>query len=143
MLSFTNFVQRYKFFLNSLFIIHNYFISLPRNSIYDLRIDDLKITYLLLTSILKTMAKKRIAKKGLHYLMSDLFTATVIAAADKKADMEKVATTQEKILKVYGDFNSRLSNYERKNAKAFFKQYETELAKEIDSIAEAIDGILK
>ena len=59
------------------------------------------------------MAKKRIAKKGLHYLMSDLFTATVIAAADKKADMEKVATTQEKILKVYGDFNSRLSNYER------------------------------
>ena len=75
--------------------------------------------------------------------MSDLFTATVIAAADKKADMEKVATTQEKILKVYGDFNSRLSNYERKNAKAFFKQYETELAKEIDSIAEAIDGILK
>ena len=90
-----------------------------------------------------TMAKKRIAKKGLHYIMSDLFTATVIAAADKKANMEKVAEAQEKILKVYEDFNSRLSNYERKNAKAFFKQYQEELSKEVDTIAEAIDAILK
>ena len=89
------------------------------------------------------MAKKRIAKKGLHYIMSDLFTATVIAAADKKANMEKVAEAQEKILKVYEDFNSRLSNYERKNAKAFFKQYQEELSKEVDTIAEAIDAILK
>ena len=90
-----------------------------------------------------TMAKKRIAMNGLHYLMSDLFTATVIAAADKKANMEKVAEAQEKILKVYEDFNSRLSNYERKNAKAFFKQYQEELSKEIDTIGEAIDTILK
>jgi len=65
MLSFTNFVQRYKFFLNTLVIIHNYFISLPRNSIYDLRIDDLKITYLLLTSFFLDYGKEKNRKEGI------------------------------------------------------------------------------
>ena len=87
------------------------------------------------------MAKKRIIKKSLHYIMSDLFTATLIARADKKSDPEKVAELQEKILKVYEDFNSRLSNYERKNAKAFFKQYKEEVNKEIADIIAAIENV--
>lgn len=87
------------------------------------------------------MAKKRIIKKSLNYIMSDLFTATLISLADKKSDPEKVAELQEKILKVYEDFNSRLSNYERKNAKAFFKQYKEEVNKEIADIIAAIENV--
>ena len=87
------------------------------------------------------MAKKRTIKKSLHYIMSDLFTATIISLADTKADPEKVADLQEKILKVYEDFNSRLSNYERKNAKAFFKQYKEEINKEIADIIDAIEKV--
>ena len=87
------------------------------------------------------MAKKRIIKKSLHYIMSDLFTATLSSLADKKSDPEKVAELQEKILKVYEDFNSRLSNYERKNAKAFFKQYKEEVNKEIADIIAAIENV--
>lgn len=87
------------------------------------------------------MAKKRNIKKSLHYIMSDLFTTTLISLADKKADPEKVAELQEKILNVYEDFNSRLSNYERKNAKAFFKQYKEEVNKEIADIVAAIEKV--
>ena len=73
--------------------------------------------------------------------MSDLFTATLISLADKKADPEKVTEIQEKILKTYEDFNSRLSNYERKKAKAFFKQYKEEVNKEIADIIAAIEKV--
>jgi len=52
-----------------------------------------------------------------------------------------VAELQEKILNVYEDFNSRLSNYERKNAKAFFKQYKEEVNKEIADIVAAIEKV--
>ena len=87
------------------------------------------------------MAKKRIIKKSLHYIMSDLFTATLISLADKKADPKKVAELQEKILKTYEDLNSRLSNYERKNAKPFFKQFKEEVNKEIADIVAAIEKV--
>ena len=87
------------------------------------------------------MAKKRIIKKNLGYIMSDLFTATIIAAAGDKADADKVAEVQEKIMDVYNDFNCRLSNYERKNAKNFFKQYKEEVNKEIEGIVDAINAI--
>ncbi len=87
------------------------------------------------------MAKKRIIKKSLHYIMSDLFTATIIAAAGKDGNAEKATEVQEKILAVYADYNSRLSNYERGNAKKFFKQYKAEINKEIEGIINAISEI--
>ena len=87
------------------------------------------------------MANKKNTKKYLNDIMSDLFTATIIAAANEKADADKVADTQEKIFKVYNDFNSRLSNYERKNAKSFFKQYKEEINKEIESLINDINNI--
>ncbi len=87
------------------------------------------------------MANKKNTKKYLNDIMSDLFTATIIAAANEKADADKVADTQEKIFKVYNDFNSRLSNYERKNAKLFFKQYKEEINKEIESLINDINNI--
>lgn len=88
------------------------------------------------------MAKKRIIKKSLRYVMSDLFTATIIAAASNKADETKVTEVQKQILTVYNDYNSRLSNYERKKAKAFFKQFKEEVNKEIDHLSDEIDGII-
>jgi len=87
------------------------------------------------------MAKKRIIKKSLHYIMSDLLTATIIASTDEKANADKVSAVQEKILKVYEDYNSRLSNYERKKAKAFFKQFKEELTKEIHDLLNEVNSI--
>ena len=55
--------------------------------------------------------------------------------------LSKVTEIQEKILKIYEDFNSRLSNYERKKAKAFFKQYKEEVNKEIADIIAAIEKV--
>ncbi|MCQ2093604.1 MAG: hypothetical protein MJY81_01140 [Bacteroidaceae bacterium] len=87
------------------------------------------------------MANKRSVKKSLGYIMSDLFTATIFSAAQEKANKEKASELQEKILKVYSDFNSRLSNYERRNAKAFFKQFKTEINAEIEAIINGIEEI--
>ena len=66
---------------------------------------------------------------------------TIFSAAQEKADKEKASEIQEKILKVYSDFNSRLSNYERRNAKAFFKQFKTEINAEIEAIINSIEEI--
>lgn len=88
------------------------------------------------------MAKKRIIKKSLRYIMSDLFTATLIAATDEKADQTKVEDVQKQILKVYNDYNCRLSHYENKKAKVFFKQFKEEINKEIKDLADEINGII-
>lgn len=87
------------------------------------------------------MANKRQIKKSLKFIMNDLFTATIIASVQKDAKADKVEEAQEKILKTYSDFNSRLSNYERRNAKAFFKQFKTEINAELENIIKNIEEI--
>lgn len=87
------------------------------------------------------MAKRRITKKSLQYVMNDMLTATLLAAAKKDANQEKILEVQTRIIKVYQDYNSRLSNYERRNAKAFFKNFNEHIAKELTEIVEAIESL--
>lgn len=87
------------------------------------------------------MASKREIKKSLKYIMSDLFTATIISVAQKNANVDKAEEIHNKILNTYTDFNSRLSNYERNNAKAFFKQFKSEINAEIENIIKSIEEI--
>lgn len=87
------------------------------------------------------MASKRIIKKNLQGIMNDLFTATILSAAQENADKQKAYEVQEQILKVYADFNSRLSNYERGKARPFFRQFKQEINAEIESIISNIETI--
>lgn len=87
------------------------------------------------------MAKRRLLKKSLQLVMGDLFTATVVASLKENADTEKVHGVQGKIIEVYSDFNTRLSHYDRKNAKAYFRQYREEVSKAVDGIVDEINGI--
>jgi len=87
------------------------------------------------------MAKRRLLKKSLQLVMGDLFTATVVASLKENADTEKVHDVQGKIIDVYSDFNTRLSHYDRKNAKAYFRQYREEVSKAVDGIVDEINGI--
>ena len=83
--------------------------------------------------------KKRLIKKAFHATMSDLLTATCVAGVQKDADTEKLGKIQETIFGVYADFNSRLSNYEKKNAKSFFKQFRAELNSQLEAIVDSIN----
>lgn len=89
------------------------------------------------------MAKKRITKKKLNYIMSDLLTATIVASATQEPDIEKILGIQDRIIKTHDDFNSRLSNYERKKAKPFFKQYKEEFNKAVSDIIDDITALSK
>ncbi len=87
------------------------------------------------------MAKRRHIKKSLQYVMNDMLTATLVALAKQDADTEKVTEVQTRIIKVYQDYNSRLSNYERNNAKAFFRQFREGINKELDAIVGEIEKL--
>jgi hypothetical protein len=86
------------------------------------------------------MAKRRLLKKSLQLVMGDLFTASIVASVNENADREKVHEVQGKIIDVYSDFNSRLSSYDRKNAKAYFKKYKEEFSKEVDAILDVLNS---
>lgn len=87
------------------------------------------------------MAKRRLLKKSLQLVMGDLFTATVVASLKENADAQKAHDVQGKIINVYSDFNSRLSHYDRKGAKAYFRQYREEVSKVVDGIIDEINAI--
>lgn len=73
--------------------------------------------------------------------MNDMLTATLVALADKSTDTDKVAEVQSRIVSVYQDYNSRLSNYERKNAHAFFAQFKQSLNSELEAIVGEIEKL--
>lgn len=87
------------------------------------------------------MANKRTIKKSLQYIMNDMLTATLLATAKENADQEKILKVQTRIITVYQDYNSRLSNYERKNAKAFFRQFRESINKELAEIVDQINSL--
>ncbi len=87
------------------------------------------------------MANKRMLKKNLGNLMDDLFAAAMLSAVQEGANRDKAAEVQEQILNVYSDFNSRLSNYERRNARPFFRQFKQEINAEIENIVKGIEEI--
>ena len=87
------------------------------------------------------MANKRTLKKNLGYIMDDLFAATIMSAVQEGSNKDKATEVQTRILKVYNDFNSRLSNYERRNARPFFRQFKQELNAEIEGIINGIEEI--
>lgn len=87
------------------------------------------------------MAKRRNIKKNLQYVMNDMLTATLVALARQDTDQNKVTEVQTRIIKVYQDYNSRLSNYERNNAKAFFRQFRENINKEIEAIVDDIEKL--
>lgn len=85
--------------------------------------------------------KRRNIKKNLQYVMNDMLTATLVALADKSTDTDKVAEIQTRIINVYQDYNSRLSNYERHNARAFFAQFKQGLKVELEAIVDEIEKL--
>ncbi|MBQ8675693.1 MAG: hypothetical protein IJ139_07845 [Bacteroidaceae bacterium] len=85
--------------------------------------------------------KRRNIKKNLQYVMNDMLTATLVALADKSTDTDKVAEIQTRIISVYQDYNSRLSNYERHNAHAFFAQFKKSLNAELEAIVAEIEKL--
>ena len=87
------------------------------------------------------MANKRTLKKNLGNIMDDLFAASMLSAVQEGANREKATEVQEQILKVYSDFNSRLSNYERRNARPFFRQFKEEINAEIEKLVAGIEEI--
>ncbi len=70
-----------------------------------------------------------------------MLTATLVALARQDTDQNKVTEVQTRIIKVYQDYNSRLSNYERNNAKAFFRQFRENINKEIEAIVDDIEKL--
>lgn len=87
------------------------------------------------------MAKRRLLKKSLQLVMGELFTASVVTSLKENADAQKAHDVQGKIINTYSDFNRRISHYDRKNAKAYFRQYREEVSKALDGIIEGIEGI--
>ncbi len=85
--------------------------------------------------------KRRNIKKNLQYVVNDMLTATLVALADKSTDTDKVAEIQNRIVKVYQDYNSRLSNYERHNARPFFAQFKQSLNSELEAIVVEIEKL--
>ncbi len=89
------------------------------------------------------MAKRRLMKKSLQVVMGELFTASIVASMRDDADAQKVHEVQGKIISAHSDFNARLTHYDRKNAKAYFRQYREDVAKALDGIIGDLEPLLK
>ena len=85
--------------------------------------------------------KRRTIKKSLQYVMDDMLTATLLTLTNPGTDTEQVADLQTRIIRVYQDYNARLSHYERRNARPFFRQWREGINKELTSIVDDIEKL--